>query len=151
MTKVQRIVYKEIEMYCNLTEGHLVEDVTDPLEWWKNNNTAIPHLAIMAAKYLCIPVTSASSERTVSTGRLVVQEKCSKMKCDIVSDSVLLNRCSKDVQAITSSEQFQSKRKRKIAESQASSTIPSDGVIAVDINEIDPFINMLRRKLFRIN
>jgi hypothetical protein len=44
------------------------EDVdSDPLKFWKANEYALPKLAKLAKKYLCIPATSASSERAFST------------------------------------------------------------------------------------
>ncbi|CAL1542713.1 unnamed protein product [Lymnaea stagnalis] len=38
----------------------------NPLNWWKLNEVQFPHLKVLAQKYLCIPATSAPSNRLFS-------------------------------------------------------------------------------------
>ena len=52
---------------------------------------AFPALSRVARKYLCIPATSASSERTFSTTGLIITEKRNRLKPDIVSAMVFLH------------------------------------------------------------
>jgi hypothetical protein len=47
----------------------------DPFMWWKLRANRYPAVADMARRYLCIPATSASSERTFSTAGNIVTAK----------------------------------------------------------------------------
>jgi hypothetical protein len=51
-------------------DGRHIEQ--NPLEWWKSKASKFPRLAVLARKWLCIPATSAPSERVFSTGNLTV-------------------------------------------------------------------------------
>ena len=42
------------------------KEYNDPLKWWKDRQTKLPVLAKLAQMYLCIPATSAPSERIFS-------------------------------------------------------------------------------------
>ena len=46
-----------------------------PLEWWKENCQKLPLLAKLAKKYLCIPATSAPSERALSLAGYIVNQR----------------------------------------------------------------------------
>ena len=61
-----------------------------PIEFWKKQQYAFPALSRVARKYLCIPATTACSERTFSTTGLIITEKRSRLKPDIVSTVVFL-------------------------------------------------------------
>ena len=48
----------------------------DTLMWWRNSSTSLPLLSKLARKLLCIPVTSASSERVFSVaGGIVTNQR----------------------------------------------------------------------------
>ena len=51
----------------------------DPLDWWALNQKFFPRLAILARMFLCIPCTSAPSERLFSHLNLVVSKKRTRM------------------------------------------------------------------------
>ena len=46
-----------------------------PLEWWKENCQKLPLLAKLAKKYLCIPATSAPSERAFSLAGYIANQR----------------------------------------------------------------------------
>lgn len=62
----------ELDMYIQDTE---INHNLSPLEWWKTKEGKYPRLAKIAKKYLCIPATSASSERVFSTAGNIVTSK----------------------------------------------------------------------------
>ncbi|XP_051816727.1 E3 SUMO-protein ligase ZBED1-like [Acanthochromis polyacanthus] len=58
--------------FCSYLLAPLIDGEDDPLKWWKEYKFNFPHLSKMARKYLCIPATSAASERLFSTGGNIV-------------------------------------------------------------------------------
>jgi len=58
-----------------------------PLEWWKNQSR-FPTLALADKRYLCIPATSAPSERVFSTAGYVVSDRRTCLDPDRV-DAIL--------------------------------------------------------------
>ncbi|KAL5457250.1 hypothetical protein EMCRGX_G034497 [Ephydatia muelleri] len=47
----------------------------DPLLWWRSHETYFPTIAKLARKYLCIPASTAPSERVFSTAKNILQKK----------------------------------------------------------------------------
>ncbi|CAB5331878.1 unnamed protein product [Rhizophagus irregularis] len=62
----------EIQTYLSLS---LMNEETDPLEWWKVNESQFPHLSQMARDYLPIPATSVPSEQSFSVGKNLITDK----------------------------------------------------------------------------
>lgn len=62
----------QLEMY--LSEPQISHNM-DTFEWWATREKRYPALADLARKYLCIPATSASSERVFSTAGNIVTSK----------------------------------------------------------------------------
>ncbi|GBC44362.2 ribonuclease H-like domain-containing protein [Rhizophagus irregularis DAOM 181602=DAOM 197198] len=62
----------EIQTYLSLS---LMNKETDPLEWWKVNESQFPHLSQMARDYLPIPATSVPSEQSFSVGKNLITDK----------------------------------------------------------------------------
>lgn len=77
------------ELQAYLHSGTL-DTEEDPLVWWKQSYQHFPRLAVLAKKYLCIPATSASSERVFSTGGNIVTCLRSSLKPDHVDRLVFL-------------------------------------------------------------
>lgn len=65
---------KEMQFQMYSTESE-VRCNTDPFEWWAAREKRYPDIAKLARKYLCIPATSASSERVFSTAGNIVSSK----------------------------------------------------------------------------
>jgi hypothetical protein len=56
-----------------------------PLGWWKEAHTSYPGLARLARRTLCIPATSATSERLFSQAGLTVTKLRNRLSSDNVS------------------------------------------------------------------
>ncbi|XP_044130797.1 E3 SUMO-protein ligase ZBED1-like [Bufo gargarizans] len=67
-----------------------VEGEADPLEWWRLHQANFPRMASLAKKYLCIPATSAPSERAFSTSGNIVTRHRSALKPETVDKLVFL-------------------------------------------------------------
>ncbi|XP_038130854.1 E3 SUMO-protein ligase ZBED1-like [Cyprinodon tularosa] len=57
-----------------------IDGEEDPLAWWKMHRINFPQLCNMARKYLCVPATSAPSERLFSAGGNIVTCTRSSLK-----------------------------------------------------------------------
>lgn len=62
-----------------------------PFKWWKEKEAKYPNISRMAKQFLCIPATSAESERSFSTAGNVVTAKRSSLKPSNVNTLVFLN------------------------------------------------------------
>ena len=58
---------------------------TDPLKWWKKNETKYTTVAGLTKEYLATPATSAPSERVWSRVARVLTAKRSRLKEELVS------------------------------------------------------------------
>ncbi|CAM4671491.1 unnamed protein product [Leuciscus chuanchicus] len=65
-------IIAELHSYLNCPPA---DSECDPLMWWKTHEVNFPRISRLAKKYLCIPATSAASERLFSTGGNVVTLK----------------------------------------------------------------------------
>ena len=63
---------------------------TNPLLWWKTHATEFPQLAKLARRVLCIPATSAPSERIFSVAGQVATQKRNRLAPDTVALLVYL-------------------------------------------------------------
>jgi hypothetical protein len=68
---------------------------TNPLLWWKSNSTQIPTIAKIARKFLCIPATSAPSERVFSVAGLVISKLRSNLTPENASCIIMLRESKK--------------------------------------------------------
>ena len=63
----------------------------DPLEWWKARAHSYPHLQAAARKVLCIPATSAPSERVFSQAGLTIANQRARMLPQNANNLVFLH------------------------------------------------------------
>ena len=66
----------ELESY--LIEPKISREL-DPLVYWKENGQKYPHLLPYASKYLCIPLSTASSEREFSVAGRIQKGNLTKL------------------------------------------------------------------------
>jgi hypothetical protein len=62
----------------------------DPLKWWAENAMKFPILVVLAMRYLCIPATSAPSERLWSIASLIITKNRTQLDGHLVADMVFL-------------------------------------------------------------
>lgn len=72
----------ELQSYLQAT---ILDSEEEPLDWWREHRKLFPRLSHLARKYLCIPATSAPSERVFSTGGNVVTCHSASLKPDHVN------------------------------------------------------------------
>ena len=63
----------------------------NPLEWWKSNAKRFPLLSELAIRYLCIPATSAPSERVFSSAGLTIAKERSRLDPTSAKELVFLH------------------------------------------------------------
>jgi hypothetical protein len=62
-----------------------------PLSWWKNNESKYKLLSSIAARFLCIPATSAPSERVFSAAGLTIAKDRARLLPENANDLVFLH------------------------------------------------------------
>lgn len=70
----QRVDREIAEWKCTPTLPHSTRQPADPLSWWAKHHLQFPLIAQVAKQVLCIPATSAASERLFSIGGLTVTD-----------------------------------------------------------------------------
>ena len=65
--------------------------LVDPVQWWKEHQTAFPSLALIARKYLSIPAASLASERLFSKVGNFATENRNRWTDDGLRDLVACN------------------------------------------------------------
>ena len=84
------------EVRADGTEG----DHTNPLLWWHKNSLAYPLLSKLAKKLLCIPATSAPSERVFSVAGRTITKLRSRLRPDNAACLVFLKENWKITEAL---------------------------------------------------
>jgi hypothetical protein len=85
-------VNSEFEAYMRLPRLPLKKDdeFTCPLEWWKKHEQILPTLSELARRLLCIPATSAPSERVFSAAGLTISNDRASLLPDHAADMIFL-------------------------------------------------------------
>ena len=63
----------------------------NPLDWWAENERRFPLLATLARRYLCIPATSAPSERLFSAAGLTIAKDRASLLPDVAQSLIFLH------------------------------------------------------------
>lgn len=66
------------------------ETFTCPLQWWKKHEKLLPTLSQIAKRLLCIPATSAPSERVFSAAGLTIANDRASLMPDHAADMIFL-------------------------------------------------------------
>ena len=83
----------ELKMYRRVQIlPHNASEPANPLTWWQTHETHFPMLAKLAKQFLCIPATSAPSERIFSAAGNVLTKKRNRLKPDMASVLVFLHK-----------------------------------------------------------
>jgi len=80
----------EVDLYLKLGRSDS-DDPSQLLSWWKAKSTTFKRLAKLAKRVLCIPATSASSERTLSRAGLILTEKRTNLGPKNVCDLLVIH------------------------------------------------------------
>ena len=64
----------------------------DPLKWWRDRQTKLPILAMLARMYLCIPATSAPSERIFSMASRLINKRRARLTPENAGRIIFVNR-----------------------------------------------------------
>ena len=63
----------------------------NPLEWWRMKAQQFPLLSELAIRYLCVPATSAPSERVFSSAGLTIAKERSRLDPATANELVFLH------------------------------------------------------------
>lgn len=82
---------KEIPLNIRKDMSKTDSPYNNPLVWWKAHEMTYPLLATLARRILCVPATSAPSERVFSTAGCVVNKKRASLDSWNVANCVFLH------------------------------------------------------------
>lgn len=68
----------------------LKESTETSLQWWGRNENAYPYISKLAKQLLCIPASSAASERTFSSSGNTLTKKRNRLDPEMVRELVFL-------------------------------------------------------------
>lgn len=71
--------------------GNVIPRSSDPLVWWKQNQSCFPGLAKVARRYLAIPATQVESERLFSSAGNTVTTRRENLSAENIEQLVFLN------------------------------------------------------------
>ena len=64
---------------------------SNPAKWWKEDDSEFPLIAQIARRVLCMPATSAPSERIFSVAGLTISNARARLQGDIAGAQIFLH------------------------------------------------------------
>jgi hypothetical protein len=139
-------IEKELEIWQQVVQGPKQKEIDiDILAFWKKTQPTLPLLSWLARRVLCVPASSAASERAFSTGGKVVSPSRTLLNTDMAEDLIWLKQNfevldplvghyvlrmsdyrKRDKQAAKDKDKDKQKEKEKEKEASSSSTSESD-------------------------
>jgi hypothetical protein len=109
-------VYAELAYYraLPLLPGKKMEagkPVQDPLFWWKDQQAKLPIMSRLARRVLCIPATSAPSERVFSAAGLTIANRRASLNAENAAALIFLHDSWSEVEKMEKDSQASNKRK----------------------------------------
>ena len=92
--QVQELVDAELALYKREPAIALQSGpgkFNDPLKWWEMNRRKFKILSVLAARVLCIPATSAPSERVFSVAGLTIAKDRARLASGTANDLIFLH------------------------------------------------------------
>ncbi|KAK3918993.1 Transposable element Hobo transposase [Frankliniella fusca] len=83
-------VEDEVEAYLREPLG-IDFDHTKQLSWWMRRADRFPRLSKLARRYLCVPATSAETERTFSDAGWILNKRRKNLEMGVVDDLITLH------------------------------------------------------------
>jgi hypothetical protein len=71
-------------------DGNQMVEINDPLSWWNGRVQMMPILSLLVRRTLCVPATSAPSERLFSAAGLTIANDRAGLTPDNASDLIFL-------------------------------------------------------------
>jgi hAT family dimerisation domain. len=81
----------ELKRYLSVPSLTPIKD-SDPLQWWKTNQSLFPTLANLAKIYLAVQATSAPSERVFSTASRILSDIKSRLNPEMAGKMLFVRR-----------------------------------------------------------
>lgn len=103
-TEIVRYQFEPKLEYVTGKDSQGKDVLGNPLEWWRNHETKFSTLAALARKLLCIPATSAPSERIFSHAGQTVSSLRSSLSPSNVSELVFLHDSWETIEKLTPSD-----------------------------------------------
>jgi hypothetical protein len=79
------VAENEVEAWINAPYLPMFDEnmkPTDPLSYWKDNQVKFPYMTRLVRRVLCVPATSAASERLFSTAGLIITKKRNRLSSE---------------------------------------------------------------------
>ena len=103
-TEIVRYQFEPKLEYVTGKDSQGKDVLGNPLEWWRNHETKFSTLAALVRKLLCIPATSAPSERIFSHAGQTVSGLRSSLSPSNVSELVFLHDSWETIEKLTPSD-----------------------------------------------